>query len=285
MIIPTWENYTDKLLKDEAVAPYQSSIAIDSGFEEGSFHGVKLADGSILTPKIADAAITTAKIQDASITNAKIKDLSWDKGYGGTLTLGGANNVNGILSVKDASAVEKVRIDNTGITVNTGKITIKDDTDANIIDAKGLVSVNNFMFNSLTATNLCHLFTSTTFEDVPNSSMSFTLSRAARVAFWATVLIKTFSVSGGSQHGMTIIAITVDGINYQPYIINEGFYSDIDADADGKEYKTLSTHLVLTLGAGNHTVKLQRKISNIEPYNNTLGCYDSWTLTYLVLGK
>jgi len=54
MIIPTWDNYTDKLLKDMAVAPYQSSIAIDSGFEEGSFQGVKLADGSISYKKISN---------------------------------------------------------------------------------------------------------------------------------------------------------------------------------------------------------------------------------------
>jgi len=66
MIIPTWENYTDRVLKDEAVAPYQSSIAVDSGFEEGSFQGVKLADGSVTYKKIEN--ILASQILTSTLT-------------------------------------------------------------------------------------------------------------------------------------------------------------------------------------------------------------------------
>ena len=74
MIIPTWDNYTDKLLKDMAVAPYQSSIAVDSGFEEGSFQGVKLADGSVTYKKIgsvlADQILTSTLTAPVNVGTA-----------------------------------------------------------------------------------------------------------------------------------------------------------------------------------------------------------------------
>ncbi|HPM40680.1 MAG TPA: hypothetical protein PK371_07290 [Bacteroidales bacterium] len=55
------------------------------------------------TARIADAAIDTAKIKDAAITNAKIDSLEWDKAQGGTATLGGADNGDGIFTIKDGS--------------------------------------------------------------------------------------------------------------------------------------------------------------------------------------
>ena len=47
--------------------------------------------------------VGTAKIADAAITNAKIKDLTWDKAQGGTATLGGIDNGDGILTIKDGN--------------------------------------------------------------------------------------------------------------------------------------------------------------------------------------
>ena len=47
--------------------------------------------------------VGTARIADAAITNAKIKDLTWDKAQGGTATLGGADNGDGVLTIKDGS--------------------------------------------------------------------------------------------------------------------------------------------------------------------------------------
>jgi len=47
--------------------------------------------------------VGTARIADAAITNAKINDLTWDKAQGGTATLGGVDNGDGILTIKDGS--------------------------------------------------------------------------------------------------------------------------------------------------------------------------------------
>lgn len=58
--------------------------------------------------------VGTARIADAAITNAKIKDLTWDKAQGGTATLGGIDNGDGILTVKDGNGVVKRIINKDG---------------------------------------------------------------------------------------------------------------------------------------------------------------------------
>lgn len=65
--------------------------------------------------------IGTARIADAAITNAKIKDLTWDKAQGGTATLGGADNGDGVLYVKDGSDILRIVIDKDGFTWNDGE--------------------------------------------------------------------------------------------------------------------------------------------------------------------
>jgi len=85
MIIPTWDNYTDRVLQDMAVAPYQSSIAVDSGFEEGSFQGVKLADGSVTYEKIG--SVLADQILTSTLTTQV--DVGSGTGY---VMLDGTNN-------------------------------------------------------------------------------------------------------------------------------------------------------------------------------------------------
>ncbi len=60
--------------------------------------------------------VGTARIADAAITNAKIASLTWDKAQGGTATLGGANNGNGILTIKDENDIVRQVIDKEGTT-------------------------------------------------------------------------------------------------------------------------------------------------------------------------
>lgn len=61
-------------------------------------------------------------------TYLKSGDISADRISGGTLVLGGANNVNGKLSVRNASNVEIGRWDKDGIYVNSGSIYCKTTT-------------------------------------------------------------------------------------------------------------------------------------------------------------
>jgi len=58
--------------------------------------------------------VGTARIADAAITNAKIKDLTWDKAQGGTATLGGSDNGNGLLQILNDVGNQLFLLDNTG---------------------------------------------------------------------------------------------------------------------------------------------------------------------------
>jgi len=60
--------------------------------------------------------VGTAKIADAAITNAKIDSLEWDKAQGGTATLGGADNGDGVLTIKDGNDVIRRVINKDGDT-------------------------------------------------------------------------------------------------------------------------------------------------------------------------
>jgi hypothetical protein len=63
-------------------------------------------------------------IQDASITNAKITNVSWQKAQGGTATLGGTANGDGLLVVNNSAGVEISRVDNTGFSVKQNGTTV-----------------------------------------------------------------------------------------------------------------------------------------------------------------
>lgn len=58
--------------------------------------------------------IGTARIADAAINNAKIDTLQWDKAVGGTATLGGINNISGVLNLKDENGVVRRVINKDG---------------------------------------------------------------------------------------------------------------------------------------------------------------------------
>lgn len=67
-----------------------------------------------------NAGMTVDGTVIASILSTIGLDFDW--GTGGTLTLGGNNNTNGLLRILNASGTEIVRGDNTGLTVTNGSI-------------------------------------------------------------------------------------------------------------------------------------------------------------------
>jgi hypothetical protein len=69
---------------------------------------------------ILPARIVTRLLQDGCVTNAKIANLTWDKAQGGTATLGGLDNGDGILTIKDATNVVRITVDKDGLTFNDG---------------------------------------------------------------------------------------------------------------------------------------------------------------------
>ena len=131
---------------NEFLFPQNSPIAQNQGQVSSFRFDYENESGVISTSKVRFAAIDTAQIADAAIGNAQIgtaavgsaniatavigsvhiHDFSFNQGTGGTLTLGGTSNGNGLFSLKNAAGTEIVAMDNTGITVNQGSITVKD---------------------------------------------------------------------------------------------------------------------------------------------------------------
>jgi hypothetical protein len=66
-----------------------------------------------------DLTLDGTFIKNLIIGNAEITQFTFDKGCGGTLTLGGVNNSNGLQKIVDSVGNTLLQIDNTGITVNT----------------------------------------------------------------------------------------------------------------------------------------------------------------------
>lgn len=152
-------------------------------------------------------------------TYLKSGDISADRISGGTLTLGGANNVNGKLSIRNASNVEIGRWDKDGIYVNGGEIYSKTETSEASIRG-GNIHVSH------TGTDVGHIGTRA-FTGYPNSKgIMFGIEQTAYYLTWAAkskatdegypvkllYANKTFSEYTA---GMLYVACNVDFKNYE----------------------------------------------------------------------
>lgn len=172
-----------------------------------------------------------------------------------------------------------VVIDTDGILINSGKLVLKDDTDTTIIDPTGLVSSANFAFGSVTHSG-SQTTNSSSFQDVSSMSLSFTLARAARVLFLATI-------SGGADDGYNNSDVCEAIINLDGSQIGGTIYlPGVTYDTGGgriTKYMVGSGQVIASVSSGSHTVKLQYRSNNsgrsvdISSNNKFLG--------YVVLGK
>ena len=95
----------------------------------GSLSANCINGGTLNGSYITAGTLTADKISADGITADKIK--------GGTLTLGGSNNTNGSAVIKNASGTDVVKINNNGITISSGKITVDGGGTFNNITATG----------------------------------------------------------------------------------------------------------------------------------------------------
>ncbi len=85
-----------------------------------------------------------SEVNRGAITLNKIRNFSFSSGSGGTLTLGGTDNGDGVMIVRDSGGTTKVTIDNTGILVTDGNITIQNSAGGTVLDSAGIVSTTSF---------------------------------------------------------------------------------------------------------------------------------------------
>ena len=205
-------------------------------------------DAAITTAKIGTAQITTALIGSAQVTSAKINDFSFNQGTGGTLTLGGTLNGNGVLSVKNSSGAEVVALNKDGITVTNGSITIQNSLGTNIIDSNGIVSTNVFIGSQVTKTS-SQTTTNTSFEAV--SSFNITTGSFSR----STNILLSCTMTGMhyDADGMLVGRLTYNGTQIGPsFVIGRGMNSTTQYVLDssvGLSYMYLAPQGVGTIGA------------------------------------
>src|SRR3990167_8720772 len=120
--------YDDHLRRVTALqANNVTGFEFDTTNDRDIIRKVHVGTAIIGSAQIENASITTAKIQDAAITSAKIDNFSFNQGTGGTLTLGGTNNGDGVLNVNNSVGSNVVTLNNTGLTITNGSVTIQND--------------------------------------------------------------------------------------------------------------------------------------------------------------
>lgn len=116
--------YNSRLRKKTALKTTTTTgFDFDSQNERDVIRAVHLGAAVIGEAQIQDAAITAAKIGTAAIGTANIGTLSFNQISGGTAVLGGTVNGDGVLEVNNAGGTVVVRLNNTGILINSGTVT------------------------------------------------------------------------------------------------------------------------------------------------------------------
>lgn len=259
-----------------------SSLGLNQYLEpSAAISNAQFNDAYTYQASLDRGAIDTRNLKNASITNAKLDTFSFNKGSGGTLVLGGTANGNGIFSLKNAGGTEIIGMDNSGMMINSGKITVKDSNGTTVMDSSGLFSTNVFRSDSVSS-GAVNSTTSGTAVDIPNSSLttpSFTRNTRVLVFFLNSTYLS--GQSGGDYAGLINTYLTIDNSHYTT--LNHQGYS-VSGDASAVDVLTQSGQYIATLGSGTHTIKMQWKITQTSGNNaqaNSLG----FDIGYVVLGN
>lgn len=207
-------------------------------------------------------------------SNITTGNLSFDLAKGGTLKLGGADNVNGIFSLRDDSDIEKILMDKEGISIKDGKITITSASNKTILDSVGLVSTNSFKADTV----YCGTETSTTtsilfLTQITDLGFNLVVTRPTNVLLIANIIGQNDAANTG---GLAFIAIAVDNVRVTTAMPMHGsFLNSVVANV------TTTAVAMNTLQPGKHYVHaaLGRTASG-----NALARVDS-SFTYVLLGN
>jgi len=227
----------------------------------------------ILNRHIRNGEILNRHIRNGEIESAKIKNLSWDKAQGGTAVLGGTDNVSGILSIHDASDVEKGVLNKDGLTIYSGKITIQNDSDTTSIDAKGIVSSENFVQSASVNLSLNQVVSGASETDITGATLTFTVARSRLILIMFSTS-NTLNQSAGNTANFTV-RLRVGASDVARTI-------NVNVVVGDGNYHTYSNFYTTTLTAGTYTVKLTGQLETITGAP-TATVYD-YRLAYFLMG-
>lgn len=177
----------------------------------------------------------------------------------GTIDIGGADatsfhvDVDGNMWLGASTyASAPMKVSNAGSLVATS-VTLKDSGGTSFIDSTGVISATTFVSNLVTNTTTRGLTQNgSNLVDIPNTSLTFSLSRTTVVKIDATFQSQFSSITTSTVGSTTFI--NVDGTLYDPRIQIE----DCQMGTGGYSRKwTLTSGVTASLASGSHTVKLQ----------------------------
>lgn len=206
-----------------------------------------------------------------SVTFSKIKNFSFNAGTGGTIQLGGTENGNGFLVVKDASGSTMVTIDNTGVTINSGSLTIYNQYGSAVIDAYGLNSQTGFKNSDSSSLSLNQNFATSTPGVVTGGTLNIISNRSqlVRIDYSCTGYIT------GTTSGLNGYIALFDGVGEVNTAARVHFGSDQLSLVTGYNFG------VYTVGAGTTPIYLKGIVNN-TPGTMTLYAFN---FGYTLLGN
>lgn len=248
--------------KDCKITPTIAAGLVVSGIEAD-----QIKAGTITATEIATGTITATQISGTQldVVAANTGTLTVDE----SITAGGSTN--GIIYVKDSSNNTKVQLDQDGIAIDSGKLTIKDDAETTVVDAKGVVSTAFSTFSGSSNGSLNQSLANTTETDITGSSLEFTLSRSSVVFVIATV--DAYVVPDGANQTDLVVRIKLDATDKERMIWTAG----------SNNLTTSSTHFLETLTAATYTLKLTGKLESWTSAATAI--VYAFRLTYIILGK
>ncbi len=153
-----------------------------------------------------------------TVTTQKIRDFSFNNGFGGTLTLGGNDNGNGILRVLDSGGTQRVVFGNTGGTITNGNLVIENDSGGTTLDNKGVVSVTLLSSGAASkAAAYNQVVTGNSFQAVTDGTLTFTLERNAGVMFFAEASAYNANTVGVDAYFAIVLNGTTDYYAFASY--------------------------------------------------------------------
>lgn len=154
------------------------------------------------------------------IDTGKVSVLDFGVLQGGTATLGGTVNGNGLMSVKNNAGTEIVRVDSNGITINTGSMTIKDGLGTTIVDGTGLVSANNFNIQVATVSSGSTTVNyETSYDPVPGGTITLSRPRTSVYLIGMNVLCRNNKAAANET---VLFKFEVGGTRYGPDVVTSG---------------------------------------------------------------
>lgn len=217
------------------------------------------------------SVITTPFIQDLTVTNAKIGGFQFNKGTGGTLTLGGSANGNGQLLIKDSGGTVKVQGDNAGLHIYGGSITIENKSSGTAVDSLGIVSITGFGNAQQITGGANQTFSSTAEVGVNNSQFTFTTARDTNLLFAFSANMYLIE-PGTTSYAYSILRLNVDGSVTSSLVMHPG----------NDQKRTYSNQAIATLPSGTHTANLSGQLTSVS---GSASMYlADWSLLYIKLG-